>query len=340
VALLTPQGNALLSGTTTISANATDNIGVVGVQFLLNGTNLGAEDTTNSYAIPWNTTTVPDGTYTLTATARDAAGNSMTSASVTVTVSNLSGPPSDTTPPSVTLTAPVQGSTLSGAVTLTASATDNSAIVGVQFHLNSVNLGPEDTTNTYGVTWDTTTVPDDTYVLTATARDAAGHTTTSSPITVTVTNTSTLPPSPSSLTLSNLTVASGQAYAVPTAGLQVGSQVFIDRTYTFTTVPASLQGAAYIQTANNDKTATNAAFLSFDVNQPVTVYVAHNVRATPKPAWLTNFTDTGEDLGTSASTLHLFAQTFAAGTVTLGGNGNRYSMYSVVVVPQGGSGLP
>jgi hypothetical protein len=68
-------------------------MGVAGVQFHLNGTNLGAEDTTNSYALPWDTTTVPDGTYTLTATARDAAGNTTTSAPIAVTVTNTSPPP-------------------------------------------------------------------------------------------------------------------------------------------------------------------------------------------------------------------------------------------------------
>jgi hypothetical protein len=247
-----------------------------------------------------------------------------------------SGTPPDTTPPAVTLTTPSAG-TVSGTLTVTASASDNVGVAGVQFHLDSANLGPEDTTNDYTSSWDTTTVPDGTYALTATARDAAGNTTSSSPITVTVTNTSTPPPPPpppSILTISNLTVASGRSYVVPTAGLQVGGKAYIDRSYTFTTVSGSVQGAAYIQTANNDKAATNATFLSFDVNQPVTVYVAHDVRITPKPAWLANFTDTGEDLVTSDTTLHLFAKSFAAGTITLGGNaGSGRSMYSVVVVP-------
>ena len=157
-------------------------------------------------------------------------------------------------------------------------------------------------------------------------------------ITDTVAIQKSLPP-PSALTISNLTVASGQAYVVPASGLQAGGTVYIDRAYTFTTVPASVQGATYIRTANNDKAATNAAFLSFTVNQPVSVSVAHDVRLTPKPSWLSTFTDTGTNLVTSDTTLRLFARSFPAGTITLGGNaGSGGSMYSVIVQPQGGGG--
>ena len=47
---------------------------------------LGAEDTTSPYSVSWNTTTVANGTHTLTAVARDAAGNTTTSTTVNVTV--------------------------------------------------------------------------------------------------------------------------------------------------------------------------------------------------------------------------------------------------------------
>ena len=71
-----------------MTANASDNVGVTGVQFRLDGANLGAEDTAAPYSISWNTTLVTSGSHTLTAVARDAAGNLTTSAAVTVTVSN------------------------------------------------------------------------------------------------------------------------------------------------------------------------------------------------------------------------------------------------------------
>jgi len=76
-----------------VSASASDAVGVVGVQFKLDGTNLGAEATTAPYSTSWNTTPGTNGAHALTAVARNAAGSQTTSAGVTVTVSN-SGPPS------------------------------------------------------------------------------------------------------------------------------------------------------------------------------------------------------------------------------------------------------
>jgi hypothetical protein len=76
------------SDVATVSATATDNVGVVGVQFLLDGAPLGNEDTTAPYSVRWNTNTaaVTRGSHTLSARARDAAGNVTTSAGVPVTV--------------------------------------------------------------------------------------------------------------------------------------------------------------------------------------------------------------------------------------------------------------
>jgi hypothetical protein len=88
VSISSPAAGSTVSGTTTVSANASDNVGVAGVQFKLDGANLGAENTTSPYSASWNTTTAGNGSHTLTAVARDAAGNQTTSASVTVTVSN------------------------------------------------------------------------------------------------------------------------------------------------------------------------------------------------------------------------------------------------------------
>jgi hypothetical protein len=89
---MTAPAPGTVSGSVTVTATASDNIGVVGVQFLLNGANLGTEDTVMPYSIAWNTTSVSNGTYQLAARARDAAGNSATAAPVTVTVNNTALP--------------------------------------------------------------------------------------------------------------------------------------------------------------------------------------------------------------------------------------------------------
>lgn len=84
---LTAPAAGNVSGTVSVSANASDNVGVVGVQFRLNGSNLGGEDTSAPYSVGWNTSALTPGTtYTLSATARDAAGLTTTSVGVSVTV--------------------------------------------------------------------------------------------------------------------------------------------------------------------------------------------------------------------------------------------------------------
>ena len=88
IALTAPAASSTVTSTVAVSGIATDNVGVAGVQFRLDGVNLGAEVATPPYTVTWNTTTAPDGGHVLTAVARDAAGNRATSAGVTVTVAN------------------------------------------------------------------------------------------------------------------------------------------------------------------------------------------------------------------------------------------------------------
>jgi hypothetical protein len=83
-------------------------VGVVGVQFKLNGANLGAEDTTAPYSVSWDSTTASNGAYQLTAVARDAAGNTATATAVSVTVNNTAA---DTTPPAVLAITPLANAT-------------------------------------------------------------------------------------------------------------------------------------------------------------------------------------------------------------------------------------
>jgi hypothetical protein len=192
ISLTAPTNGSTVSGTVTVSANVTDNIGVAGVQLKLDGANLGAEDTASPYSLSWNTASVSNGAHALSATARDAAGNTTTSIGITVTVSNAV---TDTQAPAVSLTAPTNSSTVSGTVTVSANATDNVGVSGVQFKLDGANLGAEDTASPYSLAWSTTAVSNGTHTLTATARDAVGNTTTSTGVTVTVSNADAQAPS-------------------------------------------------------------------------------------------------------------------------------------------------
>jgi Concanavalin A-like lectin/glucanases superfamily/Bacterial Ig domain len=224
VSLTAPAGGATISGTTTLSADAADNIGVVGVQFKVDGANLGAEDTSAPYSASWNSVTASNGTHSLTAVARDAAGNTTTSASRTVTVTNTSG---DSQAPAVSLTAPANGARVSGSLSISANASDNVGVAGVQFKVDGVNFGTEDTGSPYGRTWNASTAASGTHSLTAVARDAAGNTTTSAVVSVTVDNSDAIPPtvsftSPASgATVSGaVTVAANAADNVAVVGVQ------------------------------------------------------------------------------------------------------------------------
>ena len=187
VSLAAPAEGANVSGSQAVRADASDPAGVAGVQFKLDGNNLGAEDTTGPYSVDWDTTQVSNGSHTLTAVARDPLGNVRTASSVTVVVDNE--PPPDTTPPVVSLSSPAAGAVVGGAsVGITATASDNIGVTGVQFKVDDVALGGEDTTAPYSVTWNSTASSDGAHTLTAVARDAAGSTASSSR-TVTVDNT-------------------------------------------------------------------------------------------------------------------------------------------------------
>ena len=88
VSVTAPSGGSTLSKTVTVSASASDNVGVVGVQFKLDGSNIGARDITPPYAISWDTLKTSNGSHILTALTRDRAGNQTISAGVTVKINN------------------------------------------------------------------------------------------------------------------------------------------------------------------------------------------------------------------------------------------------------------
>jgi hypothetical protein len=98
------------------------------------------------------------------------------------------GAGADTTPPAVRITSPADGATVSGTVSVEADASDNEAVAGVRFFVDGAQIGSEDAEAPYSVAWDTSTAADGSHTLTAAARDAAGNSGTSSPVTVTVAN--------------------------------------------------------------------------------------------------------------------------------------------------------
>src|SRR2546426_248590 len=80
VSITSPASGSTFTPTITFSPTASEKGGVAGLKLKLEGPNRGAENTTASpYSVSWNTTTASNGSHTLTAVARDAAGNQKTS---------------------------------------------------------------------------------------------------------------------------------------------------------------------------------------------------------------------------------------------------------------------
>ncbi len=185
VSLTSPSNGATLTGTQTVTANASDAQGLANVQFKLDGNNLGAADTTAPYSVAWDTKTAANGNHVLTAVATNIASLSTTSSPVTVNVQNP-------TPPTISFSSPAAGATISG-TSQAVSASASADTVAVQFKLDGANLGAEDTIAPYSVTWNTTTTPNGNHSLSAVARNAAGMSATATE-TVNVQNSQPPPP--------------------------------------------------------------------------------------------------------------------------------------------------
>lgn len=127
----------------------------------------------------------------------------------------------DVTPPTVSVTAPAGGSTVSAGstVTVTASAADNVAVTKVEFYVDN-SLKATDTSSPYSYAWSTTGVTAGNHSITARAYDATGNAATSAPVFVTVAGAST--PTPPGKTGTIRINAGGAAYTDP-SGNQWGA---------------------------------------------------------------------------------------------------------------------
>jgi N-acetylneuraminic acid mutarotase len=174
VTLTSPTEGAILRSPLLLSATASDNVGVARVEFYDESLLL-AIRTEPPYT--WTIRGTWEGNHTLRARAYDMSGNASSFFTVNVIVDNVS--------PTVSLTAPAEGATVSGSVALTASATDTVGVTRVEFFVDDTPLGST-AAAPYAWTWDTASVTPGTHVLSARAHDAAGNVGTSAAVTVTV----------------------------------------------------------------------------------------------------------------------------------------------------------
>jgi len=175
---------------------STDNVGVTGYKVFRNGAQVGTAPNT-SYS---DTGLTQNTTYAYTVAAVDAAGNTSSQSAVASATTLIL--PADTTPPTASLTAPSDGSTVFGTVAASAKASDNVAVQKVEFYIDTSNTAASsDTSSPYTYNWDTTTVADGAHSISVKATDTNGNISTLSTSNVTVQNTDVVAPSvPANLT--------------------------------------------------------------------------------------------------------------------------------------------
>jgi Bacterial Ig domain/Purple acid Phosphatase, N-terminal domain len=113
----------------------------------------------------------------------------------------VAGSSSDAVPPTVSITSPAAGATLTGTVPITATASDNVGVANVQFFLDSVALGPALVTAPYSFNLDTSSIANGTHTLGAQAKDTSGNVTSAASVSVTISN----PPAIANVATTNLT---------------------------------------------------------------------------------------------------------------------------------------
>ena len=179
VTISTPANVSTVAGLVPVQGMATDSVAVVSIQLVVDGTP-SATTSSSPFSFNWNSSLASNGNHTLTVKASDAAGN-VGQASTTVSVSNQT----DTTPPTVSITSPVNGQTVSGGTSVNVAASDDVAVAQVSFYIDGV-LHATDSSAPYTFTFNAKKLSRGTHILTAKAWDAAGNFAVSAPVTVTV----------------------------------------------------------------------------------------------------------------------------------------------------------
>jgi len=181
VAVTNPVNGAVVTGVINLAVNASDNLGVQKVQYYRDSSVLLGTFLSAPFNLSWDSTTVTDGSHTLFAVATDLAGNTTTSATISINVDR---------PPQVSLSAPANNAFVTGtAVTISASASDNIGVSKVEFYIDNNVLLNTDTSSPYTFNWNSTTVTQGAHTLYAIAQDTSGLRTTSASVAITVDNT-------------------------------------------------------------------------------------------------------------------------------------------------------
>ena len=177
VSIDSPSAGAMVHGLVAIAASALDNTGVTSVSLYANGQLIGTA-TSAPYRFSWNSTLVADGPVTLSATAVDAAGNLGSAKGVLVTIDNVPDVvAADTTPPSVTITSPVNNAMVRGRVSIGVRAADDTSLAMVSVLVDN-KLKCVGNASSMTCVWNTNRATVGAHKINAVAKDSAGNTAT------------------------------------------------------------------------------------------------------------------------------------------------------------------
>ncbi len=180
VSLSSSNTNVTTASTLTLTATGTNGT-LASVQFLKNGAAIATPITTAPFQVQVELSSADNGSISFTATATDTNGATATSSAVTVTV-NIAA---DVTAPTISLASSSTSVTNVSSIELTATANDDVAVARVEFFKNGTKL-INDFDAPFQLTANITQDDNGTATFTATAFDAAGNSTTSTPVAVTV----------------------------------------------------------------------------------------------------------------------------------------------------------
>jgi len=176
-----PNDGSSVSGVATVNVSASDDTGVTRVELHVDGT-VFASDPTAPHSFAWDTSAVNNGTHRLEAVAYDAAGNSGDSNQVSVTVDNL-GPAQ----PTVAISSPVNGSSVTGTVKIKVLANGSSTIKKIEAYADGNLVGSNacaSTSCSATIRWNSKPAAAGQHTLSAKAYDAAGNVAASSEVNV------------------------------------------------------------------------------------------------------------------------------------------------------------
>ena len=167
VSITSPSNGSSVTGSISITVNATDNNKVTSVSLSIDGGATISSSSTAPFTNTWNSGSVANGTHTLKVTASDASGNKATS-SIDVNVNNAA--PGDVTLPTVNFISPTDQSSLTGTVNVSINAADNVGVSSVSISIDNIVVS-----NSSNYSWNTANYAAGNHTLNAIARDAAGN---------------------------------------------------------------------------------------------------------------------------------------------------------------------